>query len=151
MFSITITPFSVSILCALSDEISLTLEETVWVGNLITSAHWTENDHCERNKANVLAWENDLGFPAVFWIRKCQVKTPPVRHFTPHHWSPCKMVRYGLETLPTTNNSSHALTPLCNIDLTFMTHSRHIHNVATEQIHYVFEGIYDCTFHQDMS
>ena len=79
MFCVTITHLTVSIQWAPSDEISLTVEETVWAGNLITFARWTENDHCDCNKAvTCLPEKTTRGSPQRFELEKRRVKTPPV-------------------------------------------------------------------------
>lgn len=86
--------------------ISLTLEETVWAGSLISFARWTENDHCECNKAfTCLPEKTTLGSPPCFELEKRQVKNPPVSptqslmwsHPTPHLCSvpTCKIICMG--------------------------------------------------------
>lgn len=89
--------------------------ETVRVGNLITSARWTENDHCECNKAlTCLLEKTTWDFPPCFELEKRQVKNPPVSPTQSPMWShsiphlcfvlSCKFIcishRSGLKTIP---------------------------------------------------
>ena len=60
----------------------------MWAGNLITFARWTENDHCDCNKAvTCLPEKTTRGSPQRFELEKRQVKTPPVSLTQSLMWS----------------------------------------------------------------
>lgn len=60
----------------------------MWVGNLITFARWTENDHCDCNKAvTCLPEKTTRGSPQRFELEKRRVKTPPVSLTQSLMWS----------------------------------------------------------------
>lgn len=93
-------------------------EETVWVGNLITSARWTENDHCECNKAAVKTSQGSL---RCFELEKCQVKSPPVcvtQSLAQSFCSPCRHSSYTWENYLVTFKNilvSNTLRPKCQL------------------------------------
>lgn len=95
-------------------------EEMVWVGNLITSAQWTENDHCECNKT---ARENEPRFPAVFWIRKMSGENPTCAcsSITFSFCTPCRHCSYIWENYLVTFENifvSNACRPICQLHFT---------------------------------
>lgn len=60
----------------------------MWVRKLITSARWTENHHCECNKAlPCLLEKTTRSTPPCFQLEKRQVKNPPVSLTQSLMWS----------------------------------------------------------------